>query len=511
MSRKKQGEFGDFQTPDALAQQVAQFIKQIFPTPSVVVEPTCGVGSFLSASLQQFGTHAVYYGFEINETYISIVQETLEAHQNVFIEQTDFFHKDWQTFFEEKHDKKMLVIGNPPWVTNAELGQLESLNLPDKNNFQRYKGFDALTGKSNFDISEWILIHLLGWIPQQDAVLAMLCKTSVARKVLQHAWKNNFRISESAIYVIDTKRHFNVSVEGCLFVCHMGEPHNTTSCPVYQGLSQHEKIATIGLHDSEILPDLLTYNKWAHLNGGEYYTWRSGVKHDCAKVMELTCIEGKFKNGLGETWELEDTFLYPLFKSSDVVKNKVSSPTRWIIMTQKKVNDETNIIQKQAPKTWNYLLYHASQLDKRKSSIYKGKPRFSIFGVGEYTFASWKVAISGLYKTIHFTVIPPFKQKPGIVDDTCYLIPCNTQAEAHFLADLLNSDIAKEFLNSLIFWDAKRPVTVNVLRRLNVLALADELGKGEELRMFLAHKRKTNHNQQIPLFEPVPAAVFERV
>lgn len=380
--------------------------------------------------------------------------------------------------------------------------RLESLNLPDKNNFQRHKGYDALTGKSNFDISEWMLIHLLDWIQHHDAVLAMLCKTSVARKVLKHAWRNNFRILESAIYVIETKRHFNVSVTGCLFMCQMGEPQNTKCCPVYQGLSHHEKIATVGLHDSKILPDVITYQKWVHLDGGEYYKWRSEVKHDCAKVMELSRVNGKLKNGFGEVWELEHEFLYPLFKSSDVVKDHVSSPTRWIIMTQKKVNDDTSIIQEQAPKTWDYLLQHASQLDKRKSSIYKGKPRFSIFGVGEYTFTPWKVAISGLYKTIHFTVIPPFKQKPGIVDDTCYLTPCNTQAEAHLLADLLNSDIAREFLNSLIFWDTKRPITVDILRRLNVLALADELGKGEELRKLLSQKRKKNHNQQMPLFEP---------
>ena len=75
-------------------------------------------------------------------------------------------------------------------------------------------------------------------------------------------------------------------------------------------------------------------------------------------------------------------------------------------MTQRKIHDETNIIREQAPQTWNYLLHHAAQLDQRKSSIYKGKPRFSIFGVGDYTFAPWKVAISGLYKTIHFAVIP---------------------------------------------------------------------------------------------------------
>ena len=46
-----------------------------------------------------------------------------------------------------------LVLGNPPWVTNAELGLLKNSNLPIKSNFQGHKGLEALTGKANFDIS----------------------------------------------------------------------------------------------------------------------------------------------------------------------------------------------------------------------------------------------------------------------------------------------------------------------------------------------------------------------
>ena len=33
-------------------------------------------------------------------------------------------------------------------------------------------------------------------------------------------------------------------------------------------------------------------------------------------------------------------------------------------------------------------------LDNRKSSIYNKRPRFSIFGIGDYSFSKWKVAIS---------------------------------------------------------------------------------------------------------------------
>jgi hypothetical protein len=80
--------------------------------------------------------------------------------------------------------ERLLVLGNFPWVTNSQQGTIGSDNLPKKNNFQSHIGLDALTGKSNFDISEWMLIHAMQWLQNRDATLAMLCKTSVARKLL---------------------------------------------------------------------------------------------------------------------------------------------------------------------------------------------------------------------------------------------------------------------------------------------------------------------------------------
>ena len=117
-----------------------------------------------------------------------------------------------------------------------------------------------------------------------------------------------------------------------------------------------------------------------------------------------------------------------------------------------------------APKTWDYLEKHQDILAGRKSSIYKNKPRYSIFGIGEYSFSEWKVAISGLYKNLKFTAIPPVNGKPQMLDDTCYLLPCKSKTEAVFWEKLLNSKICMDFLSSLIFFDAKRPVTVDILK-----------------------------------------------
>jgi hypothetical protein len=117
--------------------------------------------------------------------------------------------------------------------------------------------------------------------------------------------------------------------------------------------------------------------------------------------------------------------------------------------------------------------------------VYLNRPQFSVFGIGSYSFAPWKVVISGFYKKLDFKVVGPYKEKPVVLDDTCYFIACQTEKEAFFIAKLLNSDTAKDFFSTFIFWDGKRPITVDVLKRMDLLALARELGREETLKKLL--------------------------
>jgi len=83
---------------------------------------------------------------------------------------------------------------------------------------------------------------------------------------------------------------------------------------------------------------------------------------------------------------------------------------------------------------------HSKQLDNRGSSIYTKRARYSIFGVGNYSFSPAKVAISGLYKNLQFQAVGSTGGKPIMVDDTCYFIPCDSKSEAEFFTTLLNSE-----------------------------------------------------------------------
>src|SRR6266568_9677321 len=92
-------------------------------------------------------------------------------------------------------------------------------------------------------------------------------------------------------------------------------------------------------------------------------------------------------------------------------------------------------------------------------------------GIGDYSFAPYKVAISGLHKIPRFRAIGPVNRRPVMVDDTCYIIPCYTAQQAAFLASLFNDPMCLDFINSMIFSGAKRPITKKLLQRINLRSL----------------------------------------
>lgn len=78
-----------------------------------------------------------------------------------------------------------------------------------------------------------------------------------------------------------------------------------------------------------------------------------------------------------------------------------------------------------------------------------------------------------------------------MLDDTSYFVPCSTEHEAEFVVSLLNSTIAKGFFEAFLFWDAKRPITVDLLDRIDLLALARELRTESTMERYLAQQQSS--------------------
>jgi hypothetical protein len=480
MSTRAKIEFGDFQTPLTLAREACALLIRKGVKTELVIEPTCGVGAFLVAAAEAF-PKARLLGWDINPDYVAQAGNALVeagAKARATIGQQDFFSHNWEKELSGTRGR-LLILGNLPWVTNATVSGMNGRNLPAKENFQGFRGIEALTGKSNFDISEWMLIQVVKALRGRSATIAMLCKTGTARKLLRFAWQNDGRVAAASLHRIDAKKHFGAAVDACLLVATTGEA-GPAEAKVFDDLSAKRPATTLGLVGQDLVFNIRTYRRMKHLEGLCPYQWRSGVKHDCASVMELRRTNGAtLHNKLGEDVSLEPDYLFPLLKCSDLANGRIE-PNRYVVVTQRKVGDDTAIIAEKAPRTWRYLDLHRGLFEARKSSIYNSRMPFALFGIGDYAFAPWKVAVSGLHRTARFSLIRPLDEKPVLFDDTCYFLPFEDEQEARVVTSILNSPPCQDFLSSLVFTDSKRPITVELLQRLNIHAIADKAGLAEE-------------------------------
>ncbi len=476
VTSKLKVEYGDFQTPLELAEKICHKLLEIGVSPDIIVEPTCGIGNFIQASAYSFQSASKIIGVEINQNYLQDIRKNnqLSQDERIQVQQGDFFEFDWSSLID-KFNGKILVLGNFPWVTNSQQGIIGGENLPKKTNFQNHNGLDAITGRSNFDISEWMLINSIQWLQKHEAYLAMLCKTSVSRKLLNYIYFQNLNLAYCATYKIDAKKYFDATVDACLLFCKFDSDSQNYFCDVFSSLDADTHYR-IGYRNNTPIRDVISFDRLKDLHKpktGE--KWRSGIKHDCSSVMELRKVDDTFVNGLGEVVDIEEICLFPLVKGSDVAQNRLESINRYILVTQRYIGESTEHIQNLAPKTWNYLKNHSEYLDSRKSKIYNKTARFSIFGVGSYTFAPWKIAICGLYKKLDFRLVGKTNGKAIVFDDTVYFLSFEDEQVAHRTLTLLTSPTAINFYSSLIFWDEKRPIKSSILNSLDLTALAERL------------------------------------
>ena len=331
-------------------------------------------------------------------------------------------------------------------------------------------------------------------MPQRPTI-ALLCKTSVARNVLSYAQANDWPIVSASLRRINAKKWFDAAVDAALFTVEIGDGAPNYECPVYRDLHSQEPESTIGFVLGRMIADVEAYRQAVNIDGESSFVWRQGIKHDAASVMELRDNAGVFENKLQQKVKVEAEFVYPLLKSSDLCQKSAPAPRMSVIVPQQCVGQDTRKLRDEAPQLWEYLTQHEAVFSRRKSSIYTNQPPFSIFGIGSYSFAPYKVAVAGLTKTPRFWPVSPINGRPVMLDDTCYFVPCQSAEQAELLASLLNNPQCLTLLRSLTFTDSKRPITKKLLQRIDVMHL---------LRLSVDRQNLLNaENLLAPLVTPV--------
>ena len=482
-TEKDRSEYGDFQTNENLSDTVVEHLARKGVSPQVIVEPTCGKGNFILAALRGFRNVRLVLGIEIHKPYVKqtkykILHYFLSHPEHTYrpeihILQENIFSFDFSSWLFKIKSYRLLIIGNPPWVTNSALGAKVSENLPTKRNIKKLRGIEAITGKGNFDIAESVLLQLMVQFGHVEGYVAFLIKNSVIKTLIFDQYKTQLPIGEMEKHAIDSKKEFGVSVGASLFLCRLNTIPEM-QCKEYDFYSSEYR-KSFGWNKGRFVSDKAKAEAGAVLDGVSPLEWRQGVKHDCSKVMDLVRLgNGLFKNKLGEVFTLEEDRVFDLLKSSDLKEKVARYSGHCTIITQDYVGQNTDFLSAY-PNTRKYLQQKRMFFRNRKSVIYKNNPEFSIFGIGNYSFSNYKVDVSGPYKTYHFTYVPLIEGKPVMLDDTCYFLGFDEQTPAVFTWIILNAPITRDFLSSITFPDDKRMITKEVLMRIDLHALANVL------------------------------------
>lgn len=465
---------GDFQTPERVADAACAALQRKGIHPQVLVEPSCGEGHLVAAALKHFPTIREAYCIDIQPGHEpafwrNVSPWSKQAHVEFVV--ADAFEHAFPVHEFTGHD--VLILGNPPWVTNSRQSRLGSSNVPRKSNIKHVRGIEAMTGKGTFDIAEALATRVARDLAGPSTWMGIICKTSVVKNLVRDAALLGLRLSGMEMHAFDAKKEFGVSVAGAFFIARSGAGEEM-ECTVHDLIEQSPRYPPFGWHAGKFVSDIPSYKAVAHLDGKSPCTWRQGIKHDAARVMLLhDSGNGMFVNGNGETVSLEPDVLFPFIKGSRLRGDLVTASDTFAIMTQTCLADDTAGLESRAPGAWRYLVDHAPALDGRKSAIYKNRPRFCLFGVGDYAFKPFKVAIASFYKQPRFSLISPIHGKPAMLDDTCYYVSFDDLPQATCMLAALGSPLARAFLAAISFRDGKRIYSKEILSRLDVIPLLE--------------------------------------
>lgn len=447
---------GDYQTPAELALEVTAFVKsRIGFAPVTIVEPTCGEGAFVRAAAELFPKAAVV-GFELDAAKLTHLRVAGALPSRVQVEEGNFFEVDWTGALRSD---ACLVLGNPPWVAASRLGEHGSNNRPGVRLELGHTGIENKTGASNFDIAEYMALRLGSELAQKKkSALAFLVKASTARRLATHLQRT--KATDVEFYRIDGRRHFEVSVACGLVLVDFRVAGPEPEYREYTTFAQEAASRTMVIRGSQLAA--AGHTDVAFIVGQK---WRSGVKHDAADVLELSLAGGKLTNKLGQVVALPHRATFPFMKSSDLMKGVVV-PERKLVIPPSGRQTYAAAAEVPVEALNGYLEQHAHVFARRKSAVYSEKDRFSIFGIGPYSFKPWKIAISAFSKVPVFQLVPPHEGMPVLFDDTVYFVAFDTQEEAKVAFSMLTAEHRLAALAERMFVDDMRPAKAKILNSL---------------------------------------------
>jgi len=387
------------------------------------------------------------------------------------------------------------VVGNPPWVNWENLPQGyrdRSKDLWFRQGLFPHSGMEAILGKGKKDISMLMTYVAMESYLREEGKLGFLITQSVFKTAGAGQGFRRFMLSDSTpIKVI----HVDDMVELNPFE---GASNRTTvvilqkdfatSYPIPytywrkavkgrsigfdQNLDEVKKITErkrfyaepVNPHDKTspwltgrpkamraVKKILGKSNYEAHEGAntgganGVYWLNIELVRPD-GKVLVTNITEGQKREVKPTQAILEPDLLYPLLRGKDV-KRWRARPSAWILMVQdpvKRCGIDEKELQLKYPKTWEYLKKFEGVLRTRAAFnryFSADDPFYSMFDVGDYTFAPYKVVWQSFgVSRMMAAVCMPFDGEPVMTNQAMHIFISFTRLqEAHYVCAVMNS------------------------------------------------------------------------
>jgi len=353
------------------------------------------------------------------------------------------------------------LVGNPPWVPWERLSDVLKQRwreqYVERLGLQPHEGVSARLGHSNDDISvpfAWACIHrYLGEGGTATFVLKRDIMRGPAGVVLRRLSVGERPLSLRAVHdfaAVDPFPDASASAALYRFVAD-SEPTFPIPATVWTPADGHEPAygslaalrETLATRDTDLValdPDDRT-SAWIDAaaeraaTGECAHDIRHGLKDDANAVFGLD---------RDQLDRLEPGLVYPYLKSRHVRKYGLTGhDLRLVPQRQAGVDNEARL-RREYSRTYEYLHEHRKTLLERSSSWLDRGPFYSVFGLGPYTWADYRVAWCRLGFKPDFTVVttredPDLGEKHVVPGDHYMFVATDSRETAHFLCALLNS------------------------------------------------------------------------
>ena len=353
-----------------------------------------------------------------------------------------------------------VVVGNPPWVPMSTLtpaAHAQAVAL-FRHHDMAPRGPRARLGEANADLCGLFAVHLVRQLAP-DGRAALLLKGDVLYNAAGSLLRKRLTQGDSQLTRVDDLSALRLfdSQSPCILTHWQSGGGATQSVPLFEWDTQG------AVHPA---PALALTTEAAD---GFPYEVRHGVKHDKAAVFELRpvrAVPGGIELDCGDV--LEPDHIYPLLKSRHQRAWGVLG-YGYILVPQQKAGDEG---LSPATRTHAYLSKHVATLRARRSIWLQRGPFYSVFGVGPYTWAPYKVTWCRMGRLRGFAVVgdvtdPLLGRRPLLPDHTFLSVPCQSEAEAHYLCACLNSHTVGAWLAQRVP-PGKSGLTAGIIRGLKL-------------------------------------------